>query len=197
MVKVLLISFLIFAGVSAISAQNECPYIIPRGGWNARTPTRVVPVLPIRPAPVVVIHATNTVPCDNTVACSAFIRDIQSFHMEANGWPDISYHFLIGADYRIYEGRGWGRIGENVERFTNQAINIGFLGTFNRDPPSERVTALINSLIECGISEGALDQDVVVVAQCQVNPRIVSCDRTTIFNWISEHPRFEAEPRPV
>ena len=196
MEKVLLVSFLIFAGVLAASAQNACPDIIPRGGWSARTP-RFVPVLPIRPAPVVVVHPANTTPCRTQAECSETIRNIQTFQMEVNGWPDISYHFMIGADYRIYEGRGWGRLGENIELFTNQAINIGFLGTFAVEPPSEAASELFDALIACGISQGALAQDVAVVAQCQVNPRIVSCERSTIFNWVTEHPRYEADPRPV
>lgn len=196
MEKVLLVSFLIFAGVLAVSAQNACPEIIPRGGWSARTP-RFVPVLPIRPAPLVVIHPANVAPCTNQAACSEAIRNIQTFQMEVNGWPDISYHFLIGADYRIYEGRGWGRVGENVENFTNQAINIAYLGRFAVDPPSERATELLDSLIACGIAQGSLAPDVVVAAQCQVIPRIASCERSTIFNWITQHPRFESDPTPV
>lgn len=197
MAKVLLVSFLIFAGVSTIPAQNGCPNIVPRGGWSARTPTRAVPLLPIRPAPFIVFHVTNTGLCDNLVTCSAIIRDIQTFHMEVNGWPDISYHFIVGADFRIYEGRGWGRIGENVEGFTNQTINIGFLGGFLTNSPSPRISELFDSLIACGISIGALDPEVAALTKCQVNPRIERCDRTTIYNWLSQHPRFEAEPVPV
>lgn len=116
--------------------------------------------------------------------------------MAGNGWGEISYHFLMGADYNIYEGRGWGRQGQNVGLFTNQAINLGLIGTFQRDPPSENVVAILDDFIACGISQGALAQNVRVIAQCQATP-IVSCEGSTIFEWVSEHPRFEANPRTV
>lgn len=193
MAKVLQVCFLIFAGVLAVSAQ--CPTTIPRGGWNARTP-RAVPVLPIRPAPFVVVHATQTAPCTTQTECSVIIRDIQTFQMEANGWPDISYHFLIGGDNNIYEGRGWGRLGQNVELFTNQAINVGFIGMFANSSPSDAQLALLNSLVDCGLSAGALATTVNAVAQCQVT-RFISCEATQIFEWIGEHPRFTDSPTPV
>lgn len=180
----------------AVSAQANCPDIISRLAWGSRTTNADVPVLPIRPAPFVVIHHTQTAVCTTIVECSPIIRDIQFFHMAGNGWRDISYHFLMGADYRLYEGRGWGRRGENVGDFTNQAINIGLIGTFQVDPPTENVLQVLDNLIDCGIASGALAQNVRVVAQCQVTP-IVSCEGSTIFDWVSEHPRFEANPRAV
>lgn len=195
MAKVLLVSFLVFAGVLAASAQSACPEIISRGGWAART-GRVVPVLPIRPAPFVIVHPTQSMPCRSQGECSETIRNIQAFQLDGNGWPDISYHFLIGSDYRIYEGRGWGRLGENVGGFSNQAINIGFIGTFAQEPLTPRGLELLDEVIACGISIGALAQNVNVLAQCQVT-NIVSCSATTVFDWVSEHPRFAANPTPV
>lgn len=116
--------------------------------------------------------------------------------MEANQWRDISYHFLIGEDNRIYAGRGWAREGQNVEDFSNQAINIGYIGSFVNGRPSESAAALLESLIECGVSQRTLAQNVSVVAQCQVVP-FVGCDQSSIFEWISENPRFEENPQAV
>lgn len=193
MTKILQVSFLVVAAILAVSAQ--CPAVIPRGGWSTRT-ARIVPVLPIRPAPFVIVHPTGTEPCTSQAGCSAAIREIQDFQVDGNGWPEISYHFLIGGDNRIYAGRGWGRQGANVERFSNQAINIGYIGRFNNDRPTAEAAALLDSLVACGISAGALASDVNVIAQCQVTG-IVSCEATTIFEWISEHSRFTQNPQPV
>lgn len=193
MSKILQVLFLTLAGLLAVSAQ--CPQIVPRAGWSTRD-ARFIAVLPIRPTPFVIVHPTGTSSCTTQTACSEIIRNIQTFQMDANGWPDISYHFLIGDDNNIYQGRGWGRMGENVEGFNNQAINVGYIGSYTQNPPSAATIELLESLIACGISERALDQNVEVVAQCQVT-RMVSCAATTIFDWISEHPRFSENPRPV
>lgn len=48
-------------------------------------------------------------------------------------------------------------MGENVGVFSNQAINIGFVGRFTRDPLSERELNILNSLIDCGIAKGFSD----------------------------------------
>lgn len=195
MAQLLQVSVLLTFGFIAVSAQANCPAVIPRGGWNARD-IRTVPVLPIRPAPFVIVHPTGTNSCSTQAECSEIIRNIQDFQTQANGWADISYHFLIGGDNRIYAGRGWGRMGENVEGFSNQAINIGYIGRFNDAPPSAEAAALLDQLVECGISNRALASNVRVFAQCQA-VRFVTCDATQIFSWISEHPRFIASPRLV
>lgn len=199
MAKVFEVAFLLLAGLMAVSAQADCPSIISRNAWGARTP-RFVSILPIRPAPTVIIHNTKTSSCTNIVNCSPIIRDIQFFHMAStpkwgSQWGDISYHFLIGGG-QIYEGRGWGRRGENVGDFTNQAINIGLIGPFLSNSPTETDLELIDSLIACGLSQRALAQNVQVIAQCQVIP-FVSCEESTILGWVSEHPRFNANPRVV
>lgn len=192
--RILEVTILLLAALTAVSAQDNCPDIISRLAWGSRTTSADVPVLPIRPAPFVIIHHTQTEVCTNIVNCSPIIRDIQSFHMAGNGWRDISYHFLMAADYRLYEGRGWGRRGENVGGFTNQAINVGLIGTFQVDPPTDDVLEVLDNLIACGISQGALASNVAVIAQCQVTS-IVSCEGSTIFDWVSQHPRFIANPR--
>ena len=193
MATILQISFLVLASVLAVSAQ--CPVVIPRSGWNARE-ARFVPVLPIRPAPFVIVHPTGTASCTLQAECSEIIRNIQDFQMQANGWPDISYHFLIGGDNRIYQGRGWGREGVNVGQYSNQAINVGFIGSFQQNRPSAEALELLESLIGCGVGARALDQDVNVFAQCQATI-MVGCSATTIFDWISEHPLFISNPHPV
>lgn len=194
MAKVVFLSIFVPALLVATLAQ-ECPLMYSRENWGGRA-SRHVPVLPIRPAPLVVIHPTMTVGCAHIDGCAPIIRDIQEFQMEANGWPDISYHFLMAADYLVYQGRGWGRLGENIRAFTNQAINIGFIGPFRIQQPSYNVTNALNELINCGISLGALAQNVKIVAQCQLTP-MVSCEASQIYNYVSTLERFEPNPRPV
>lgn len=89
-------------------------------------------------------------------------------------------------------GRGWSRIGENTGDFTNQAINIGFLIL------SSTVDgwAWLDSLIDCGIREGHLTQNVNVVAQCQVTD-FISCSASGVYAWISGHPRFIENPQRI
>lgn len=190
-----LVSLLIFGVLASAAAQEDCPEIIPRGAWGG-FPARHVPVMPIRPAPFVIIHPTHRIIdelCTTAPACSAKLRDIQSFQMLANGWPDISYHFIMTAQQVFYTGRGWGRMGENVGAYNNQAINVGFLGM--EFTPGAITAGNFNRFIECGIQRGFLDANVRIVAQCQITG-IVTCDTSNLYDWVTEHPRFEPNPQP-
>ena len=42
----------------------------------------------------------------------------------SKGWSDIGYSFLIGGDGRVYEGRGWGRVGAHTYGYNSRAYGI-------------------------------------------------------------------------
>lgn len=179
-----------------MAISTQCPRFISRDAWTPRRQAASIPTLAIRPTPLVIIHPTQVITCTNQRDCSQSARLIQTHHMDFNGWADISYHFLIAEDNRIYVGRGWSRQGENVGAFNNQAINVGYIGRFVHRQPTPEARAVLHSLIECGISEGHLTPDVRVAAQCQVT-NIAPCNNTFIYEWISGRPRFIENPHPI
>jgi hypothetical protein len=48
------------------------------------------------------VHHTAT---DNGLTGPALLREMQEWHMIAQGWPDLAYHVVIGRDGTVYEGR--------------------------------------------------------------------------------------------
>lgn len=54
--------------------------------------------------------------------------------MDQRGWDDIGYSFLIGEDGRVYEGRGWDRVGAHAPQYNHVSIGVCFLGDFSGDP---------------------------------------------------------------
>lgn len=192
----LLVSVFICGVLACAAAQENCPEIFPRGAWSG-IPARHIPVLPMRPAPWVIVHPTHRIIdelCTTAPACTAKIRDIQSFQMRANNWPDISYHFIMTAQQVFYTGRGWGRMGENVGAFNDQAINIGMLGM--EFTPSAITAGNFNRFIDCGIQLGFLDPNVRIIAQCQIT-EMMTCDTSNLYQWLTEHPRYETNPQPL
>jgi hypothetical protein len=73
------------------------------------------------------IHYTVT-PSENA---AAQVRGIQRYHMDSRGWCDIAYHFLVGIDGTIYEGRAAQLIGAHVARNNTGNIGISFIGCFH------------------------------------------------------------------
>ncbi|MFK7988519.1 MAG: N-acetylmuramoyl-L-alanine amidase, partial [Sandaracinaceae bacterium] len=59
------------------------------------------------------------------------MRGIQRFHMDSRGWCDVGYHFLVGQDGRVYEGRPLNLLGAHVGRNNTGNIGISFIGCFH------------------------------------------------------------------
>ncbi|MFO0683840.1 MAG: N-acetylmuramoyl-L-alanine amidase [Sandaracinus sp.] len=59
------------------------------------------------------------------------VRSIQRYHMDTRGWCDIGYHFLVGIDGRIFEGRPIELLGAHVSNNNTGNIGVSFIGCFH------------------------------------------------------------------
>lgn len=59
------------------------------------------------------------------------VRAIQAYHMDGRGWCDIGYHFLIGNDGEIYEGRPYALLGAHTGGNNSGNVGISFVGCFH------------------------------------------------------------------
>lgn len=179
-----------------ISVNAQCPLFVTRNVWAARSQAGVIPVLTQRPAPYVIIHQTGPITsfCTTQAACSLQTRNTQNNHMDVQGWPDIAFSFTVGEDNLIYTGRGWVAQGQNLGAFSNQAVNIAYIGNFDGRQPSLSTRNLLDSIIQCGITANHLRSDVRVIASCQVQG--TPCGANTIHAWIRSHPRYVENPTP-
>lgn len=185
------------AAVLTATVDGQCPTIVTRNTWAARAPTGVIPVVTIRPAPYLVVHQTGAITqfCNNQAACAQQVRNAQNNHMDVQNWPDIAFGFLVGEDNLVYTGRGWVQQGQNLGAFTNQAVNIAYIGNFDGRQPSLSSRRLLDSIIDCGIVAGHLRSDVRVIAACQAQG--TSCITNSIHGWLRDHPRFVENPTPL
>jgi len=65
--------------------------------------------------------------CYNDNDCKLRVQSIQRSHQTANGWADIGYHFLVGENGKVYEGRGWNR-----EAAHSPGFNTGSFGKWEK-----------------------------------------------------------------
>ena len=104
------------------------PEIVSREGWKAAPPKgEYTPHAPIG----IVIHHT-WMPRQAQYQQGASIRGIQRYHMEDNKWMDIGYHFLIGPEGVIYQGRPETVIGAHSVPNTGM-IGICVFGDYDPD----------------------------------------------------------------
>lgn len=164
-----------------------------RAQWGARAAS--TSVLPIRPAPFVVIHHTAGAACATQDACSAQMRNIQNGHINNNGWADIGYNWCFGSDGRAYEGRGWDRQGAHAPGYNNQSMGFCMFGTWTTAVPPVAARNAMQQLINCGIAQGRIRSDYWLIGHRQAVA--TECPGTAFFNNISTWPRFNANPRPL
>ncbi len=74
--------------------------------------------------------------------------EIQRLHMEQRGYTDIAYHFLIGPDGALYEGRPINVRGAHVEGFNTGTIGVVLLGNMEIIEPSTEQLATLEILID-------------------------------------------------
>jgi hypothetical protein len=106
--------------------------VVTRSAWGARsrncgprhTPNRLT------------IHHTVT-PNNDSMSMPARMRQIQNFHINSRGWCDIGYHFLIGQDGRVYQGRVENILGAHAAGANTNNVGISFIGTFTSSAPSD------------------------------------------------------------
>jgi hypothetical protein len=108
----------------ALSSPLSALGIVSRGQWQARaTKCTTADKAKYRLA----IHHTET----TSVNPAQRVRAIQAYHMDTRGWCDIGYHFLVGTDGSIYEGRPYQLLGAHTGGNNSGNIGISFIGCFN------------------------------------------------------------------
>ncbi|KAL3284287.1 hypothetical protein HHI36_018445 [Cryptolaemus montrouzieri] len=141
--------------------------IVSRLEWLAQPPFKEVNTLKT-PVPYVIISHTATENCSSQAQCKFQVRNIQTYHMESNGWWDIGYNFLVGGDGEVYFGRGWNKEGAHTYGYNIRSIGISFIGTFiSMVPPGYQLIAC-KKLIQKGVDLGYIQKDYKLVGARQL-----------------------------
>jgi hypothetical protein len=65
----------------------------------------------------------------------ATMRAIQDEHMDERGWADIGYHFGVGKNGQVFEGRALNARGTHVEGYNSGSVGVVFFGNFEEESP--------------------------------------------------------------
>jgi len=107
---------------------------VTRAQWGARTTRARTTHRPNR----ITIHHTAT-PNNDSMSMPARMRQMQNYHMDTLGWADIGYHFLIGQDGNVYQGRAENLVGSHTGGQNTNNIGISFIGNYHSANPSSSV----------------------------------------------------------
>ena len=109
--------------------------------------------------------------------------------MEDLGWGDIAYHYLIGSDGTIYQGRNADFVGGGSTDYgTDNNLLISMIGNFELENPSHQATEALKNLI----TNRALHYN--------ISPTNISthrhhastlCPGTNLQNWFDRRGEYE------
>lgn len=165
-----------------VQDTGDCPGlpILSRDTWGAAKP-RLIENMTL-PVTMFFIHHTATQSCENTELCGVRMRAIQRFHMNTRGWNDIAYSFLIGGDGKVYQGRGWNRVGSHTLHYDSVSLAVSFMGNFNNTMPAPTALAAAHKLLRCGVQRKAITPSYSLYGHRDV--RDTECPGYTLYNAI-------------
>lgn len=94
----------------------------------------------------IIVHCTATPDGKNVT-----VDDIRRFHVNVNKWSDIGYHYVVGLDGTVYEGRKIDLPGAHCKGHNAHSIGVAYVGGVCSDgktPKDTRTAAQKKSLLQ-------------------------------------------------
>ena len=122
-------------------SEAGSPGIVSRAGWQAndeilRGKTVYAPRIQLA-----VVHHTANANDYTPAEAAAIVRGIELYHVQANGWNDIGYNFLVDRFGNVYEGRAGGItrnvVGAHAEGFNRGTVGVALIGNFATAKPTQ------------------------------------------------------------
>ncbi|XP_060557417.1 peptidoglycan-recognition protein SC2-like isoform X2 [Ruditapes philippinarum] len=160
----------------------ECPSIITRAQWGART-AKSTTRMTSTPTYVVIHHGAGA-RCFTREKCQKLVRYYQNLHMDTNEWDDIGYNFIVGEDGNVYQGRGWGIVGAHAgsRSINKDSLGICVIGDFSKSVPNQAAQNAVKDLISCSVARKKLSSSYRLRGHRDV--KTTACPGTSFYNVI-------------
>ena len=112
---------------TSTSPRNRPPTYTPRSAWGAAPPQCEFNPSPARLRGAIVHHTASAIVVATPAQALTHVRNIQAFHMNARGWCDIAYNFLVDRFGNLIEGRA-GSMTQNIVGVHAGGFNTGTVG---------------------------------------------------------------------
>ena len=145
-------------GLDSVSVKPR-PYQLSVAGretWGAAAPRGTFTTHTIDQ---ITIHHSDT---SSTIVGPPQFRSWQSWHFYL-GWPDLAYHFIIGKDAKVYEGRPFTAVGDTATEYDPTGhLLIVVAGNYDQEAPTEAQLEALAQLVAWGSMQ--FDVDVATVS---------------------------------
>ncbi len=142
------------------AAASE-PAIVPRATWGADESIRRAEPSYATELRYAIVHHTAGANGYTKGQAPAILRGIQLYHVQANGWNDIGYNFLVDRFGTVYEGRYGGVaanvIGAQAQGFNTGSVGVALLGTYGSASASTAAEQALVRLLAWRLDLGHVD----------------------------------------
>ncbi|XP_052818828.1 peptidoglycan recognition protein 4-like isoform X1 [Mya arenaria] len=143
-----------------------------------------------KPVPYIVIYHTDQI-CNERerfVNCSERMKEIRNLKGK------IAYNFVIGGDANVYVGRGWDKSGDHAPDWNEKSYGITLIGDFTFTEPLPDMLSTLTHLIECGVSQGFIRSDYILLAHSDITTLATKCQGNAFKEVISKMAHYKKFP---
>jgi hypothetical protein len=169
---------------------TDQPAIITRAQWHAPESLRRAPPSYADGVHVAIVHHTAGSNSYSASQSASIVRAIMLYHVQANGWNDIGYNFLVDKYGQVFEGRYGGMtrpvIGAHAMGFNAGSVGVALLGNYTSAAVTPAAKAALISLLAWRLDLSHVDPLSRVVRISAGNPRYPPGTAVTL-NAIGAH----------
>lgn len=99
------------------------------------------------------------------------MQQVERTHMDENDWSGFGYNFVVFQSGRVYEGRGWGRVGAHTVGENDRTVGIAFAIDGDEHEPTPEAWAAAKALIEDGAALGHVTGDATITGHGDYAPK--------------------------
>ena len=112
------------------------------------------------------------------------VQRIEKYHRNEKDWAAIGYHFLVGKDGKIYEGRPAQYQGAHTSTQNENNLGISVIGDFMKQPPSTRQLNALKAFLddkrtEYGVGRGRC------YGHRDLHPSL--CPGDALYAWVKKY----------
>ncbi|XP_002022364.2 peptidoglycan-recognition protein SD [Drosophila persimilis] len=160
-------TWFVLLAVALTAVAADVP-VVTRAEWNARPASGDIDSMETPLARAVIAH-TGGGGCSDDQGCANLMRNLQQYQMTRQRFSDIGYHYLIGGNGRVYEGRSPSQRGAFAGANNEGSLGIAFMGNFDEQPPSDAALEAGKSLLEQAVGQGQLAESYQLLGHRQVS----------------------------
>ncbi len=160
------------------TASTDAPAIVPRSAWGADESIRRGDPAYAPELRYAVVHHTAGKNAYTRTEAAAIVRGIQLYHVQANGWNDIGYNFLVDRFGTVYEGRYGGIaanvVGAHAQGFNTGSTGVALIGSFGMTPVPNGAESALEQLLAWRLDLAHVDPDSTLTIASGGSPRFAA-----------------------